>query len=116
MGFQSSILLAYSIVVTLVAIIFISLFSTCGQETYNVACNEQKIVKLNILTLDDCSCLSFTIFELIVIGVLGLGFVMLLVRLILWFKGNYLQRKDWKRRQKDENKKLGTYYYQNWAG
>ena len=92
--------------VTLVLILFISLLWTCGTETDYVASNEKKTVinKIDFLTLDeseidedagaDCSCFSFTILETIVIGVLCVGFALLLVRLILWCKGNYLKRKE----------------------
>ena len=54
MGYQSSFLLVYSIVVTLVLIIFISLFSTCGTETDYVEGNEKKTIinKIDFLTLD----------------------------------------------------------------
>ena len=67
MGLQGSFLWAYAIASTLVAIIFVSLYSTCGNETDIVTGNEQKIVKYDILTLDQsetavdyggCSCLS----------------------------------------------------------
>ena len=79
MGVQGSFLWAYAIAATLVAIIFVSLNSTCGNETDIVTGNEQKIVKYDILTLDQsetaddsegCSCLSFTILELVVMAVL----------------------------------------------
>ena len=85
------------------AIIFISLYSTCGQETDIVTGNEQKIVKYDILTLDQsettddsegCSCLRFSILELIVMAVLGFGLVILLIRLLMWGKKNYLKRKE----------------------
>ena len=52
MGVQGSCLWAYAIASTLVAIIFVSLYSTCRNETDIVTGNEQKIVKYDILTLD----------------------------------------------------------------
>ena len=103
MGYQSSFLLVYSIVVTLVSIIFISLFLTCGTETDYVEGNEKKTIinKIDFLTVDnseleeeagaDCTFFSFTILEAIVSGVLGLGFALLLVKLILWFRGRLLK-------------------------
>ena len=103
MGVQGSCLWALCNHSTLVAIIFVSLYSTCGNETDIVTGNEQKIVKYDILTLDQsetaddsegCSCLSFTILELIVITVLGLGLIILLIKLLMWGKRNYIKRKE----------------------
>ena len=89
--------------VTLVSVIFIRLFSNCKTENDYVEGNEKKTIinKIDFLTLDeseideeagaDYSCFSFKILETIVIGVLCLGFALLLVRLILWCKGKYLK-------------------------
>ena len=52
MGVQGSCLWAYAITSTLVAIIFVSLFTPCRNDTDIVTGNEQKIVKYDILTLD----------------------------------------------------------------
>ena len=87
MGIQSTCLWAYAVTSTLVAIIFICLYSTCGSEQNIVAGDEKKIVKYDILTIDQsetaddmegCTCLSgFTILELIVITLIGLGLIIL---------------------------------------
>ena len=102
MGMQSSCLWAYAITSTLVAIIFVCLYSTCGSEQDIVAGDEKKIVKYDILTFDQsetaddiegCTCLSsFTILELIVITLIGLGLVVLLIKMLL--KKKYNKRKE----------------------
>ena len=104
MGMQSSCLWAYAITSTLVAIIFVCLYSTCGSEQDIVAGDEKKIVKYDILTLDQsetaddiegCTCLSsFTILELIVITLIGLGLIVLLIKMLLKGKKKYNKRKE----------------------
>ena len=102
MGMQSSCLWAYAIITTLVAIIFVSLYSTCGNEQDIVTGDEKKIVKYDILTLDQsetadeiegCTCLSsFTILELIVITMIGLGLIVLLIKMLMKGKKKYIKR------------------------
>ena len=102
MGMQSSCLWAYAITSTLVAIIFVCLYSTCGSEQDIVTGDEKKIVKYDILTFDQsetaddlegCTCLSgFTILELIVITLIGL--IVLLIKMLLKGKKKYNKRKE----------------------
>ena len=103
MGVQGSCLWAYAITSNLVAIIFVSLYLTCGNEQDIVTGNEQKIVKYDILTLDQSetanesegySYLSFTILELIVITLIGLGPIILLIKLLMKGKKKYIKRKE----------------------
>ena len=104
MGMQSTCLWGYAITSTLVAIIFVCLYSTCGSEQNIVAGDEKKIVKYDILTIDQsetaddmegCTCLSgFTILELIVITLIGLGLIVLLIKMLLKGKKKYNKRKE----------------------
>ena len=104
MGMQSSCLWAYAIITTLVAIIFVSLYSTCGNEQDIVTGDEKKIVKYNLLSMDKsktadeiegCTCLSsFTILELIVITLIGLGLIVLLIKMLMKGKKKYIKRKE----------------------
>ena len=104
MGMQGSCLWAYAITTTLVAIIFVSLYSTCRNEQDIVTGDEKKIVKYDILTLDQsetadeiegCTCLSsFAILELIVITMIGLGLIVLLIKMLMKGKKKYIKRKE----------------------
>ena len=99
MGTQSNCLWVYAITSTLVSIIFICLYSTCGSEQNIVAGDEKKIVKYDILSIDQsetaddmegCTCLNgFTVLELIVITLMGLGLIVLLIKLLLKGKKKY---------------------------
>ena len=104
MGTQSNCLWVYAITSTLVSIIFVCLYSTCGSEQNIVAGDEKKIVKYDILSIDQsetaddmegCTCLNgFTVLELIVITLMGLGLIVLLIKLLLKGKKKYKKRNE----------------------
>ena len=98
MGMQSTCLWAYAITSTLIAIIFVCLYSTCGSEQNIVAGDEKKIVKYDILTIDQSETADdmegFTILELIVITLIGLGLIVLLIKMLLKGKKKYIKRKE----------------------
>ena len=109
MGYGFSGLVAYSVVVSLVAAVFIGLYSNCNKtENEIVNGDEHKMVenKLDILTFNnsdlqeegdtECNCwgnLTFSLLEIIVIGVLSMGFLTGLVKLVIFLRGKALKRK-----------------------
>ena len=97
----------YSVVISLLAAIFIGLFSTCSKMKKEFVEGDQHktvVNKVDILTFDnselqeeakgECTCFSFTLLEIIVSGVLCLGFLAGMVKLAFCLRWRLLEQKE----------------------
>jgi hypothetical protein len=115
-----TLLLGYSVTLTIAFIILIGLYTSCGfiQETQEVLSGDQQktvITKFDILSLDNseltdragdsCNCfeaLGFTILEMLVMTILVFGVIVGLFRMGTYLKKKILKKREARRSSKQQ--------------
>ena len=115
-----SLLIGYSVTVSIALTILISLYTTCGsiEETQEVVSGDQQktvIEKFDILSFDNselidkagdsCNCfeaLGFTILEILVMTILAFGVIVGLFRMGIYLKKKLLKKREAIRLSKEQ--------------
>ena len=107
-----TLLLGYSITLTIAFIISVSLYASCGSipETQETVAGDEKkmlVTKFDILSVDNsvlnetsgdsCNCfelIGFTVLEMLVMAILAFGVIMGLFRLATYLKNKMIKKRE----------------------